>query len=97
MNMYTPGPWIIHGSEIRPVQERPKDRRMGLVTTIVTADTDLDGYGDQLANLQLIAAAPDLLAALEAAEYRLAAMTGPRVPEILEQMRAAIAKARGKS
>lgn len=65
-NAHTPGPWIIYDREIRPAKERRKTEREGLVTTIVTADTDLDGYGDEMANLRLIAAAPDLLAALEA-------------------------------
>ncbi len=43
----------------------------------------------------LIAAAPELLAALEKAEYVMSAVSHHGVPQALEQARAAIAKAKG--
>lgn len=56
--------------------------------------------GDGMANALLMAAAPDLLAACEAAEHSIAPLVedrGVRLGDILEGLRSAIRKARGQA
>lgn len=79
MSAHTPGPWVANGSAI---EDRPK---RGPTTVIA--------YGvEAAADAHLIAAAPDLLAALKKAD---------RAPwgdySWIDEARAAIAKAEGKS
>ena len=80
---HTPGPWAIEPDALGE-------------SSIVTDNggTIADVYGRNPANARLIAAAPDLLAALQAvADY----WAGGDVPaDIDAAMRAAIAKATGK-
>jgi hypothetical protein len=81
---HTPGPWAYN--EYTRTIRGPHNH------WLATMDS-WDGAIDHAANARLIAAAPDLLAALQAvADY----WAGGDVPEVLDtQMRAAIAKATG--
>jgi len=87
MSDYVPGPWYAKKTGIVTFY---KTRRI----QVATARQPLFTAECQEANARLIAAAPDLLAALQAvADY----WAGGDVPEVLDtQMRAAIAKARGQ-
>jgi len=80
----TPGPWMVEHGGPKPVQSN--------ALYIVSAD---DGLGPvafaTTANARLIAAAPDLLAALEKAADYMGEMGYPE--DILEHARAALAKA----
>lgn len=55
---HTPGPWHVHGGEIGPSPDE--------TIAVVCALSGNDGDMEEEANARLIAAAPDLLAALEA-------------------------------
>ena len=85
---HTPGPWAVSGREING----PIDTGV-IVARIPEWGILADAPDPGRANARLIAAAPDLLAALEAvAEF----WAGGDVPAELDaQMRAALAKARG--
>lgn len=95
---HTPGPWHLakettRGQFVRDY--RIRDKADGLIATL--------GPVDQDANAALIAAAPDLLAALEALDFCLDSTT-PEMQRAMalirparEQAKAAIAKARGQS
>ncbi len=83
MNRHTPGPWI--------VEDRPPN--MKIIFAGITPGQRLSPCllmdGDQEANAYLIAAAPDLLAALQLVAAQL-----PTIDKIAcEAVRAAIAKA----
>ena len=92
---HTPGPWEAVGSRIRTAGtgsfRRIATMEGGAFNVNVTDE----------ANARLIAAAPDLLAALEAIEAHLTLHPGSSVAnraearQVCEQARAAIAKARG--
>lgn len=95
---HTPGPWFVTGSMTKYVEARIPG---GLVQEVAACGpTQADGgYGDQQqANAKLIAAAPDLLAALQLALYALAHCAADRGYQTLQNKAAhaansAIAKA----
>lgn len=96
---HTPGPWFLKGSYVRAaipgalMGDGPKDFNIAIV---------YEGYeGDRAANARLVAAAPDLLAALEGLLYLLpreiVSLRDPRhepLTNCLNASRAAIAKAK---
>lgn len=91
--IHTPGPWVIHGNftEIHPHDDSDGNQ--------VIADIDPDCEMDSReANARLIAAAPDLLAALEFALH-LIETTGDfadfEVGKVIDEAINAIAKAKG--
>ena len=98
---HTPGPWIVCGYKNLTVNAGPEGRYSEQSTIVlmpgarhereITSGTQLQ---EMQANARLIAAAPDLLAALQAvADY----WAGGDVPaDIDAAMRAAIAKATGQ-
>lgn len=87
--MHTPGPWLrIQNGDV-------EDSRGNLIAAVSFQGSDgpINGH--------LIAAAPELLAALEAA-MELGAYRGDRMPikavkPVFDQMKAAIAKAKGET
>ena len=110
---HTPGPWYFGRMRITP---RDKDRRCGFVVNGPERDgldlricdlrvhQGVSGYGESEADARLIAAAPELLAALRGALRELVTPKG--LPEVgkgrttaqqaaLDDARAAIAKAGG--
>lgn len=99
MIKHTPGPWVVDGNDISPAD----NDRLGICS--VQPVDDVRGgwrYGEQtFANGHLIAAAPDLL---EALELILEARTQekhmwnakPGESPLHDRCRAAIAKARGE-
>lgn len=97
MSKHTPGPWD-YGWEIQP-NGCPTVGHKGLMVCMVAHSAkDPEQKETALANANLIAAAPDLL---EALEYALS-MWGDYLPpgnsnamKAIKQSRAAIAKARG--
>lgn len=100
---HTPGPWFITGSMTKYVEARIPGRMIQEVAACGPTAAD-DGYGEQqMANARLIAAAPDLLEALEYAVVDFdnwAAHEDNHPHEHLvawaEKARAAIAKAKGE-
>lgn len=81
---HTAGPWVV----------RPANTRID--TSVWTADgVRLIAQTVRLEDAPLIAAAPDLLAALKAAKDFIG--NGYQPPELVEQMHAAIARAEGRS
>ena len=109
MTEHTSGPWFVHvinvTAHIGPGQECPRNLS-GVVTNIDLESLTPKATGQALANARLIAAAPDLLEALEALEAQVD-NTGryfdppdayAEVPwEFIDQARAAIAKAKGET
>ena len=99
-NKHTPGPWALANSW---------DTRRHAGAVVQTTETDYGTKGVPVAyiakrmgeapaaNAHLIAAAPDLLAALEIIAAYWDAGNFTRRPEICDCARAAIAKARGES
>lgn len=92
---HTPGPWT-HVSEPRP-NGGPHWETIEADGNILAEAYGYEGSPDeQHANARLIAEAPELLAALKAAEeYMGAGVTPCSQPYPLERVRAAIAKAEG--
>lgn len=99
---FTPGPWrlMIDDPEQRfEIAHESEVSEPGCIAWVFAADAD-DMYGEAMANARLIAAAPDLLAALIALEGDcwcpwdriVDHHTAPCI-----QARAAIAKARGEA
>jgi hypothetical protein len=103
---WTPGPWVVTGVEYDDVR----------IETLHPMPEASHAYGDQTivgssewtyledANARLIAAAPDLYDALEAAEESIVAFAEDMgvygysgASDVLAQVRAAMAKARGES
>jgi hypothetical protein len=89
---HTPGPWINDGAEIsaRPDPENSQS----YIAPICVMDSEWHP-DTAAANARLISAAPDLLAALIAAEKELAYYASTRRSDELPRIRAAIAKAGG--
>jgi hypothetical protein len=98
MSEHTPGPWVVDDN---------REGREGLVTvygadgSAVTCTGDMeDCTARDLADARLIAAAPDLLAAIESEAVRRAYDAGLGASEweafLWPEARAAIAKARGE-
>ena len=93
MSKHTPGPWQIEGDFI----EGPPTTKHGLSVMIASV---YGGYSEHKADASLIAAAPDLLATLEALVVRyndLAESEGmaPHTHPQVVAARAAIKKAKG--
>jgi hypothetical protein len=89
---HTPAPWSIeidHHNNAAEYIRASADGEMYDLASVLCDET-----GNATANARLIAAAPDLLAALEACLYRLDAHDNQSAPECLAA-RAAIAKATG--
>ena len=87
---HTPGPWSeTGGANYEIIAAHP---RFGHTVTICIMADDNDA---QLPDAHLIAAAPDLLAALKGAEQIIAVCDGDWEKPLI-QIRAAIAKAEGK-
>ena len=104
MSKHTPGPWhadpgrrvtgfaVTHDGEPNPIAIALRKPRSSHTNGITDSTA--------LANARLIAAAPDLLVALEACEELLSAMPtlgGIAGLAVVENARAAIAKARGET
>lgn len=91
MNKHTPGPWEIDSEQPSTVKKFTHGNRLSIATVH-------GGYGEKTrrtANARLIAAAPELLEALESFPGFLAE-TSEGDPW-LEKMRYVIAKARGEA
>jgi hypothetical protein len=93
---HTPGPWIWSaGLSIW----RESDSQ---IVSSVACDSVFNPTEEEVSNARLIAAAPDLLAALEIAEGRLMCIdaqkldTVARNDDVIDRIRAAIAKAKGE-
>lgn len=91
---HTPGPWWASGTEVGTVP----------MMAVKIAKVSGSNYAEATANACLIAAAPDLLAALKAAqkdletvEREMSGIAPEAVSPALPLIRAAIAKAEGKS
>ena len=87
---HTPGPWDVYGGEIGTAPDA--------TLAVVCALSGNDGDNEEDANARLIAAAPDLLAALEAlARWETcdldAEQAAALMDEVCDMARAAIAKA----
>ena len=86
---HTSGPWVLN--PIQPNQIATADAKLEIARATVLAD-----HGETIANTRLIAAAPDLLAALELCEGNIASLAAahPNIySEWLAVVSAAIAKA----
>ena len=112
-NRHTPGPWEVRTREQMTASGRwqPEDLPVasplyvigdeaGDLTLVSVLPADPDDTGpdaEMLANAALMAAAPELLAALEASQeiLHLAAMGDRGAMRVLAQAHAAIAKAKG--
>lgn len=96
---HTPGPWIRdtgsgYGCDVRA----ESGRKVAVTWGIGNGDPHRQAYRAECdANARLIAAAPELLAALEALlDMDVAYQRGPRVQEAVAVARSAIAKAKGE-
>lgn len=99
---FTPGPW--HWSANPHGGARVEAPGIGIADVLSRAGVPHPVQGHCIANARLIAAAPDLLEACEAAQKELNAIAGYSgaagnwpLQDALEAVRAAIAKARGGS
>ena len=102
---HTPGPWIVASDGCKVLQLTPVDideqKPCPVVVDCASGYFAMD-YDEANANAALIAAAPDLLAALEIAEGRLMCIdaqkldTVARNDDVIDRIRAAIARARGE-
>jgi hypothetical protein len=92
MARHTPGPWKIDGVKDDP--ERNVIIRDA--TGWQVALTRHFGVLETVANAKLIAAAPEMLEALEAAISFVAEFSGPKTDKLKTKITAAIAKAEGK-
>lgn len=92
---HTPGPWFITGNMTRYIEASIGGGLIQEVASCGPTEAD-NGYGEQqMANARLIAAAPELLEALEHAVKTAEWDTYGRAS--LNKARAAIAKARGEA
>ena len=94
-NKYTAGPW-----EISAHEDNGEIVIRSPLTLNIVCNCEADGFGEvgekeTSANAALIAAAPDLLAALEFCADALNTEAGGLYKAHIEQARAAIAKAKG--
>lgn len=99
MRAHTPGPWEISGAAL---DIRANAGGMRMIASVYQPETHPLAPTDAMsvANARLIAAAPDLLAALKQSELAVAELCVGQDPanecwNILAQVRAAIAKAKG--
>lgn len=102
---HTPGPWFIeHDASQFENHAAISAKTHGMLAHVVWKMEDDDQTPECEANARLIAAAPDLLAALReiSADYAdrfdlESPSTNPGIKIVIEQARAAIAKATGES
>lgn len=87
---HTPAPWHVYGYEIGTAPDE--------TIAVVCALSGNDGDSEEDANARLIAAAPELLAALETLLWQVERTDDlpEEVEEMLSDARAAIAKAKGQ-
>lgn len=97
MSKHTPGPWVVEGWDVREPDGCVINEGLQVVAIKNGAECSIYaatecGDGDEMeANLHLIAAAPELLAALEF----LMAAHGEQLDTAFSQANLAIAKAKG--
>lgn len=96
---HTPGPWTVnphfnHGAEVRSLASVAW---CSVASTHGASGSQVIDVAEARANARLIAAAPDLLEALEAAHGYLVMMGTDHADHIRGVCRAAIAKAKGKA
>ena len=103
MSKHTPGPWFVTGNMTRYVEARIGGGLIQEIAAVGPTSAD-DGYGQQqIANARLIAAAPDLLEALELVQDCLVkCLTGGEVSaklagKAIAQAAEVIEKVRGES
>ncbi len=93
---HTPGPWMAHGCAVYTADNWSEGRNLGglLIAVASPAEADSQPQDEDLVNARLIAAAPELLAALLLAREALEHSTSPSCfnPHRVA-VRAAIAKA----
>jgi hypothetical protein len=98
---HTPGPWIVDYGDTKGHVKSIAVNPDGYTPTVARYDTLVTSISDseKAANAALIAAAPELLEALEMVESLLIgiAMTDYPVTDELEKVTAAIAKAKGEA
>ena len=92
---HTPGPWAIDDHQAGDCYAYVIPESGSILGAICRVDLPLDSYGQGLADARLMAAAPDLLAALKALLERYVLAIGNEGIECLIA-RAAIAKATGE-
>jgi hypothetical protein len=100
---HTPGPWmppeptsnrvILEGGTIYKIRANKRDK----TPIVFVAGLDDDGRDEGPANASLIAAAPDLLEALEVMTERQSLYSGGHDDGAITKARAAIAKAKGEA
>ena len=100
MSKHTPGPWVVVGSLTKYVEARLVGRLIQEVAACGPTMAD-EGYGQQQeANARLIAAAPDLLEALQDVDalwmHHSVAHGDGKIGPLHEKVIAAIAKATGE-
>ena len=93
MTKHTPGPWVIRTAATYRSQVEAIDHK-GRADVVARITTPRNGAGASDANARLIAAAPDLLAALDAALAYLVMAGTDHAEPTRDAIRAAIAKAR---
>ena len=100
---HTPGPWMVHTYDVNlgPYNKALDVGTSGRAVAKVIGEFENPKVGDQArANARLIAAAPELLEALEAVTRRLEHVLHKNgisaLPTDIKNARAAIAKARGE-
>ncbi|HEV2674109.1 MAG TPA: hypothetical protein VGV37_06165 [Aliidongia sp.] len=99
---HTPGPWSNDDGLVNGIETRPRFRRPGSHSVSIdifdASDWPAEQHDEALANADLIAAAPDLLAAIkELVDITDQGDTMDVWREALTAARAAIAKAEGRS
>lgn len=89
MSGHTPGPWLVEGRTVYALNDDGYNRFSALVQDAHTPGDELE------ANARLIAAAPDLLEALQSSKSLMESV-GMQSSDEYQQASAAIAKARTK-
>lgn len=92
MSTYTPGPWIIQDYRIGPLLKEP-DQSYGMLLPV--AYIEQYDYPNHKSNAALIAAAPELLEAIEAVNQHLCYGISGTIDALKDISSAAIAKAKG--
>ncbi|HBP5443973.1 TPA: hypothetical protein L6B67_02410 [Pseudomonas aeruginosa] len=87
---HTPGPWVVVDGHY-PSFIEIKGPSFGISVVTTALDLDFNDYMSRTADARLIAAAPDLLEALQACIQQITALCS--ADDVPDQARAAIAKA----
>ncbi len=87
---HTPGPWVVVDGHY-PSFIEIKGPSFGISVVTTALDLDFNDYMSRTADARLIAAAPELLEALQACIQQITALCS--ADDVPEQARAAIAKA----